>query len=96
MPLVPVLMGYFIRGKIPSEAHNPLIRILIALYRPLLNRVLSNPGPVLLLSLLIVLSISLPLFGIKGLLEFLTEDCCQGRPEICGDLIHGLAQCAPA
>jgi len=67
--LVPVLMGYFIRGKIPSEAHNPLSRILIAFYRPLLHRVLSKPAPVLLLSLLIVLSISLPLFGIKGMLE---------------------------
>jgi Cu(I)/Ag(I) efflux system membrane protein CusA/SilA len=67
--LVPVLMGYFIRGRIPSETHNPLIRILIASYRPLLLRVLSNPRPVLLLSLLLVLSISLPMFGVKGFLE---------------------------
>ena len=67
--LVPVLMGYFIRGRIPSESRNPLIRILIALYRPLLRRVLARPRTVLLLSLLVVLSLTLPLFGIKGMLE---------------------------
>lgn len=34
--LVPVLMGYFIRGKLPSETKNPLNRFLIWLYRPFL------------------------------------------------------------
>ncbi len=67
--LVPVLMGYFIRGTIPTESYNPLIRVLIALYRPLLRLVLAMPRTVLLISLLIVLSISIPLFGIKGMLE---------------------------
>ena len=67
--LVPVLMGYFIRGKIPSESANPLIRLLIFLYRPLLRIVLARPRAVLLLSLLILFSITLPLFGVKGLLE---------------------------
>ena len=41
--LVPVLMGYLIRGRIPSETANPLNRALIALYRPLLNAVLKVP-----------------------------------------------------
>ncbi|OGA99305.1 MAG: cation transporter [Burkholderiales bacterium RIFCSPHIGHO2_12_FULL_69_20] len=41
--LVPVLMGYLIRGHIPSETANPLNRALIALYRPLLNAVLTMP-----------------------------------------------------
>jgi len=41
--LVPVLMGYLIRGRIPSETANPLNRTLIALYRPLLNAVLKMP-----------------------------------------------------
>ncbi|MDX2506290.1 MAG: efflux RND transporter permease subunit [Gammaproteobacteria bacterium] len=67
--LVPVLMGYFIRGEIPRESYNPLIRILIVLYRPLLRIVLAIPRTVLLFSLLILFSIMLPLFGIKGLLE---------------------------
>ena len=31
--------------------------------------------------------------GIRRLLAFLTEDCCQGRPEICGALAEGLAAC---
>jgi DNA-binding transcriptional ArsR family regulator len=34
--------------------------------------------------------------GMKGLLEFLTADCCQGRPEICGDLLQNLAVCETA
>ena len=38
--LVPVLMGYLIRGRIPAERKNPLNRLLIAAYRPLLAGVL--------------------------------------------------------
>jgi len=41
--LIPVLMGYLIRGKIPDEHSNPLNRLLIAVYRPLLNAVLRWP-----------------------------------------------------
>ena len=41
--LIPVLMGYLIRGRIPSEQSNPLNRFLIAAYRPLLNAVLRSP-----------------------------------------------------
>jgi copper/silver efflux system protein len=41
--LIPVLMGYLIRGRIPDEKTNPLNRLLIALYRPLLNGVLKAP-----------------------------------------------------
>ncbi|MFQ3235870.1 MAG: Cu(I)/Ag(I) efflux system membrane protein CusA/SilA [Paraglaciecola sp.] len=41
--LVPVLMGYFIRGKVLSEKKNPLNRLLIALYMPVLRRVLNFP-----------------------------------------------------
>ena len=41
--LVPVLMTFFIRGKIRSEAENPLNRWLIAIYRPMLSRVLDYP-----------------------------------------------------
>ncbi|MDR0902905.1 MAG: efflux RND transporter permease subunit [Opitutaceae bacterium] len=35
--LAPVLMGFFIRGKIPNEGRNPLNRFLIWLYHPLLD-----------------------------------------------------------
>ncbi len=41
--LIPVLMGYLIRGRIPDEKTNPLNRLLIAMYRPLLNCVLAWP-----------------------------------------------------
>ncbi len=41
--LIPVLMGYLIRGRIPDEKTNPLNRLLIAVYRPLLNVVLRFP-----------------------------------------------------
>jgi Cu(I)/Ag(I) efflux system membrane protein CusA/SilA len=41
--LVPVLMGYFIRGRIPAEGENPLNRWLVRGYRPLLDRVLERP-----------------------------------------------------
>ncbi|MCG6938723.1 MAG: efflux RND transporter permease subunit, partial [Gammaproteobacteria bacterium] len=67
--LVPVLMGYFIRGNIPAESKNPLIRFLIAAYRPLLGFALDKPRFVLAVSLILVLSITLPLFGVKGFLE---------------------------
>jgi Cu(I)/Ag(I) efflux system membrane protein CusA/SilA len=56
--LVPVLMGYLIRGRIRPERENPINRGLIAIYRPVLDAVLRSPkatllgaGVVLLLSL---------------------------------------------
>jgi Cu(I)/Ag(I) efflux system membrane protein CusA/SilA len=42
--LIPVLMGYLIRGRIPRERANPLSRVLIAAYRPLLQAVLAHPA----------------------------------------------------
>lgn len=41
--LVPVLMGYLIRGRIPHENSNPINRLLIRLYRPLLEATLRRP-----------------------------------------------------
>src|SRR5881275_1983054 len=41
--LIPVLMGYLIRGRIPEEKKNPLNRFLIAIYQPLLRGVLRFP-----------------------------------------------------
>lgn len=46
--LVPVLMGYFVRGKIVSEQRNPLNRLLTGLYVPLLSRLLDYPKTTLL------------------------------------------------
>lgn len=50
--LVPVLMGYFIRGHVRSEAENPVNRFLVNSYRPLLKTVLSYPKTTLLVALL--------------------------------------------
>ena len=41
--LVPVLMGYLIRGRIPRESANPLNRFLVRLYTPALEAVLRFP-----------------------------------------------------
>ena len=46
--LVPVLMGYFVRGHITPEHKNPVNRMLIAAYRPLINAVLKMPGKLLI------------------------------------------------
>jgi Cu(I)/Ag(I) efflux system membrane protein CusA/SilA len=59
--LVPVLMGYLIRGRIPSETANPLNRALIALYRPVLNGVLKAPWLTLFVALLLLVSSLWPL-----------------------------------
>ena len=53
--LIPVLMGYLIRGRIPDEQKNPLNRFLIALYRPALDVVLRFPAATLLVAALIAL-----------------------------------------
>ena len=58
--LIPVLMGYFIRGHIPNEQKNPISRVLIALYKPLLNACLNWPKVTILLALLVMVSLLYP------------------------------------
>ncbi|PCI41348.1 MAG: CusA/CzcA family heavy metal efflux RND transporter [Moraxellaceae bacterium] len=53
--LVPVLMGYFVRGRIISERQNPLNRILIKLYQPVLEAALNSPKVTLGLALSLLL-----------------------------------------
>ncbi len=52
--LIPVLMGWFIRGKIPAENKNPINRLLIALYRPLIGIALRGPWLNLLVAALLL------------------------------------------
>ena len=52
--LVPVLMGYFIRGKILPERRNPINRVLIWIYKPLINQVTRHPWRVIFAALLLV------------------------------------------
>src|SRR5882672_7748089 len=64
--LIPVLMGYLIRGRIPREHNNPLNRALLALYRPLLHRVLAFPRVTLAIALLVLAATAYPLLRISG------------------------------
>lgn len=67
--LVPVLMGYWIRGRLPSEQRNPLNRWLIRLYQPALDAVLRRPRTTLATAALVFLSGLWPLAHLGG--EFL-------------------------
>lgn len=58
--LVPVLMGYLVRGRIRAERDNPLNRGLITLYRPILEAVLRFPKATLLLAGVLFLSAAIP------------------------------------
>ena len=64
--LIPVLMGYLIRGRIPDEKRNPLNRALIAIYRPLLNAVLHAPKLTLVVAALVLVASLWPLQHIGG------------------------------
>lgn len=64
--LVPVLMGYLIRGRIPSEAANPLNRWLTRAYAPAIDWVLRRPRTVLVVALLVFASTAWPLSRLGG------------------------------
>jgi len=53
--LVPVLMGYFIRGHVTPERKNPINRLLISAYKPFIDLVLHAPKTVLSASMVLVL-----------------------------------------
>lgn len=59
--LVPVLMGYFIRGHIRPERNNPINQMLVGLYQPALRVALAYPKTVVVLALLLVISCLWPL-----------------------------------
>ncbi|NDG39302.1 MAG: efflux RND transporter permease subunit [Betaproteobacteria bacterium] len=67
--LIPVLMGYWIRGRIPDERKNPISRMLIAAYGPVLNGVLRFPKTTLVIALLSLATTAWPLMRLGG--EFL-------------------------
>ncbi|MCG9627212.1 efflux RND transporter permease subunit [Vibrio mediterranei] len=52
--LVPVLMGYFIRGKVLPEHKNPVNKALIVLYRPMLNLSLRYPKSMIVLAIVLM------------------------------------------
>jgi Cu(I)/Ag(I) efflux system membrane protein CusA/SilA len=77
--LIPVLMFYFIRGRIPDERANPINRFLIFLYRPLLDFVLRHPKTILTVSALLIVAAIVPLTELGS--EFMP-------PLVEGDLLY--------
>ena len=67
--VIPVLTGLWVRGKIPDEDKNPVSRLLIGLYHPVIKFVLRYPKSTLVAALIILLITILPLSRLGG--EFL-------------------------
>ena len=67
--LIPVLMGYLVRGRIPSETSNPVNRFMIAVYRPILGLALKRPMATLALAAAVLVSAIYPVSRLGG--EFL-------------------------
>ncbi|RMD90899.1 MAG: efflux RND transporter permease subunit [Calditrichaeota bacterium] len=59
--IVPVLMGYLIRGKIMPEEKNPLNRFLFKIYRPFIHLVLRFKWPTVIIALIILIATLFPL-----------------------------------
>jgi Cu(I)/Ag(I) efflux system membrane protein CusA/SilA len=77
--LIPVLMFYFIRGHIPDEHGNPINRVLIALYRPVLDAVLRRPRMTLIAAGALLLLTAVPIVRLGS--EFMP-------PLVEGDLLY--------
>lgn len=77
--LVPVLMYYFIRGKIRDEAYNPLNRLLLKAYKPAIHKVLQFPKTTLVIALILLLFSLYPIARIGS--EFMP-------PLMEGDLLY--------
>ncbi len=69
--LVPVLMGWLIRGRIPAEEANPINRFLTHIYRPALDWVLAKPKQALLIAGLVFASSLWPISQTGG--EFMPQ-----------------------
>lgn len=64
--LIPVLMGYLVRGRIPHEAANPVNRFLMAAYRPALELVLRFPKSTLAMAAVLLALTAVPLMRLGG------------------------------
>ncbi|MCX4137292.1 efflux RND transporter permease subunit [Paraburkholderia sp. SEWSISQ10-3 4] len=64
--LVPVLMGLLIRGRIPHENANPINRVLIRLYRPVLEATLRRPWVAIGLAVVALAASAIPLSRLGG------------------------------
>jgi Cu(I)/Ag(I) efflux system membrane protein CusA/SilA len=64
--LVPILMGWLIRGRIPAEQANPVNRWLTNLYRPAIDWTMQRPKTVLLIAALVFATTAWPLSRLGG------------------------------
>ncbi len=64
--LVPVLMGYLVRGRIPHEASNPVNRFMLAVYRPALEAVLRFPKATLAGAAVLFALTAIPVLQLGG------------------------------
>ena len=64
--LVPILMGWLIRGRIPAEQANPVNRWLTDLYRPAIDWTMRKPKAVLLIAALVFATTAWPLTRLGG------------------------------
>ena len=69
--LVPVLMGWLIRGRIPAEGDNPINRLLAAAYRPVLDWVMRRPRTTLVIAACVFATTAWPLAHLGG--EFMPQ-----------------------
>lgn len=69
--IVPVLIGFFVRGRITPEQNNPINRLLIAGYKPFLNKAIEKPKTIILFAIVIALTSIWPLTRLGS--EFMPE-----------------------
>ncbi len=53
--IIPVLMYYFVRGRIPSESKNPISRFFIWIYKPIIHGVLRFPLATVAIAIVVAL-----------------------------------------
>jgi Cu(I)/Ag(I) efflux system membrane protein CusA/SilA len=58
--IVPVLIGYFVRGKIRKEEDNPITRLLVKIYHPIVDFVMKRRWWVMATALVIMLVTIIP------------------------------------
>ncbi len=64
--LVPVLMSLFVRGKILPEQRNPINRVLIGIYRPIITHVMQHKKLTLVFALLMLVASGYPAAQLGG------------------------------
>ncbi|MDY6932760.1 MAG: CusA/CzcA family heavy metal efflux RND transporter [Spirochaetota bacterium] len=62
---LPILVGYFVRGKIPSEEKHPVSSLLIRIYHSVISYSLDNKRKIVMGSVIVLLFSLIPIMGVK-------------------------------